>query len=244
MKTMQHSDRLDDHLPASAGTTGDSSVMFSLSALMATETAARTLAATHTSTSAARDESGLIDLSALAAGESPAHLDHLDVFPFGAPAPAEAAAPAQVEDAAATASAKPRRSAVARHAAVALLTALAAGAGLFLGQRAPRAELGPPAAVGFSDATRALAARLPRHDTAAAVTPVATAHDPGARTPANDAPITVAVAQRAPAVRSRSTTGAVTPQARAPQDKVDKRVPPADPCNGDLACAMRRATGG
>ncbi|WP_437692666.1 hypothetical protein [Sorangium sp. So ce176] len=251
MKSTQHKEWTNEHRSAVANPGEDTSVAFSVDAEPTTESAAAaTSPAAHVADDDRDASSGVIDLSALRAGErsAPQVLDVLPIFPFGEP-PASARAPASAQGAA--------RPAWRARQATALLAAAGAVVALTVGFVAPRAaDPGPPATAGLAAATRALEARLPR-----AEPPAAELAERAQRAPAPSAPSAaeravagapggdpgiVVAARRAPEGRAR-VTGAAAPQhgkAGAAATGADDRRAPADPCGGDLMCAMRRATGG
>jgi hypothetical protein len=218
---------MDRSHPAGPAPAGDS-VMFSLSALLAKEEAAAP-PASATGSRATQDGSGLIDLSMLAGGpiQVPAHVHVLPFGPPPAPPVVTELAPAPV----------PR--APARTWALAALAVAAAGGLMAVFLFTPRAEPGPPAVAGLATATSALAARLP---------PIAPprAPEPPAPPPAVRAEDAVGAGRDSAFAGSNRLPSNRTPGDR-PKDpratrEPPKVPPPADPCHGDLLCAMRRAT--
>ncbi|WP_199693598.1 hypothetical protein, partial [Sorangium cellulosum] len=96
MKSTQHKEWTNEHRSAVANPGEDTSVAFSVDAQPTTESAAATTSpAAHVADDDRDASSGVIDLSALRAGErsAPQVLDVLPIFPFGEP-PASARAPA------------------------------------------------------------------------------------------------------------------------------------------------------
>ncbi|WP_437960289.1 hypothetical protein WME76_12030 [Sorangium sp. So ce119] len=255
MKSTQHKEWRNEHRSAVANPGEDTSVAFSVDAQPTTESAAATTpSAAHVADDDRDVSSGVIDLSALRAGEhrAPHVLDVLPIFPFGEP-PASTRAPASARAPAAPAQGGSRRAWRARPA-VALLAAAGAVTALTVGFAAPRAaDPGPPATAGLAAATRSIEARLPRAEAPAAepaeraqVAPAPPEAERAAAGVPGDDPGTVVAARRAPEGRAR-VTGAPAPQhgnaGSATTGAADRRAP-ADPCRGDLMCAMRRATGG
>jgi hypothetical protein len=199
----------------------------------------------------ARDGSGIIDLRALMAtvqqptGDASASgtatdrtpipvIRHFPVYPLGrpeasasAPPPAPPAPPA------------PRRF----KAATALLLALSGAAlgALLLRARpapAPRAVSVPPvghtahtAVMREAEPTPKLESTSPRRDAA----PSASTASGAPRPPTSATPRATAPARRSPRMRAPAT-------AAKPPPAPPKPSPPPDPCNGDLMCAMKRAT--
>ncbi|WP_437681636.1 hypothetical protein [Sorangium sp. So ce131] len=254
MKSTHHNDWRNDHQTAAASPTEDTSVAFSLDAVRAREDAAATTSPAPRSADDDRDvSSGLIDLAALRtaeqSGRSPV-LDVLPIFPFGEP-PAPDALASSASPASAAASAAPAAHATRRgwraHSGAALLAAAAAAvAALTVGFSSPRADLGPPAATGIGAAVSSIEVRLPRVESpAAAPAELAQVELPTERAVPAEEP-GAAAPPRAPAGRSRAPGAAApqTPRSGAPAQGDAGRRAPADPCGGDLMCAMRRATGG
>ncbi|WP_437615404.1 hypothetical protein WMF20_18425 [Sorangium sp. So ce834] len=270
MKSTQHKEWRNEHPSVVNSPADDTSVTFSLDAPVADEDAAD---ATSPAAHAAGDDrdvpSGQIDLTALsagAAGAPPRVLDVLPIFPFGEPpastrGPASMRGPASARPPAAPSPDAPRRVWRARSAA-ALLAAAAAVAALTAGISTLDAAPGPPAKAGLAAAARALEARLPRIEPTAAGTPAveataaatdaaaarapASTDEPGAAAASRRAPGAAVASQRAPEDRARSSGAAAPPRDNAgpaAPSTPDHRAP-ADPCRGDLMCAMRRATGG
>jgi hypothetical protein len=276
MKSTQQSDCMDEHRVAGESPrTEESSVTFSLSALIAMESDPARLPSAARTSGDDRSDSGLIDLAALIAGEQPASSDLLDIFPFGAP-PASGAQPmaqgAPTPDDESTLAGVDTPAGARAHgprarSAAALLAVAAGAAALVAGLAARQAPHGPPAAAGIAQAARSL--NVPSQP-AAPPAPAARGGRPDERTPASAG--LGAVAARSPSQGRPRTSGAVSPAhpdsarppaqhlrhagsaspLRAPQPDRDRaaarnrteRRAPADPCNGDLTCAMRRATGG
>ncbi|WP_437941576.1 hypothetical protein [Sorangium sp. So ce341] len=265
MKSTQHKEWRNEHPSVVNSPADDTSVTFSIDAPAAGDDAAD---ATSPAARAADDDrdvpSGQIDLSVLsadAAGAPPKVLDVLPIFPFGEPpastrGPASMRGPASARTPAAPSPDAPRRAGRVR-SAVALLAAAAAVAALTAGISTPDAAPGPAATAGLAAAARAIDARLPRIDpTAAEATTAATdaaaerapasTDEPGAAVASQRAPGAAVASQRAPEGRARSTGTAAPPRGNAgpaAPNTTDRRAP-ADPCGGDLMCAMRRATGG
>jgi hypothetical protein len=200
-------------------------------------------AAPKSRSTAREDDSGLIDLASLTAqskGSGPPSpvLAHAQIFPFGAPpesvrAP-QPAAPAVAQEPAKAAAPSRKGAWIAAACALVAVAALAGGvsaATLPSGETKTLATaLAPFAAQG---ALVAKAATPPAEPVASTETPAEPQAKIDARTPAHRGP----VASVGPS-RPKTPNG----------DKGDtvKKDPPAkpkDPCNGDLMCAMRRATG-
>jgi hypothetical protein len=201
-------------------------VLFSLHALMAKGDG-------EAPDAARRDESGLIDIKALAAAAtepartaSPPEV-HLDIFPFEAPPPPVTAI-APVE-----AIAEPPARTTSRRglliAGALLIGAAAAAIGLTLS--AP----GTPALTAADNVgTVAEAAR----QGTAAIPPPAAPSQPEPKNPPQNPSRLDPRPQRTPGTPSPTPTN---PQPTPTAKKVDVKPPVADPCGGDLMCAMRRA---
>jgi len=208
------------------GARDESSVLFSLHALMAK--------GDGEAPDARRDESGLIDIKALAAAaaKEPARTAsppevHLDIFPFEAPPPpVTEAAPVEAE--------LPARTTSRRGLLIAgglLIGAAAAAIGLTLS--AP----GTPA-LAAADNVGAVA-EAARQGTAALPPPAAPSQPEAKSVPQNPSrPDARPQPQRIPGTPSPTPT---TPQPTPTVKKVEAKPPVADPCGGDLMCAMRRA---
>ncbi|WP_437515110.1 hypothetical protein [Sorangium sp. So ce1099] len=253
MKSTQHKEWKNEHRSAVTSPAEDTSVAFALDAQPATENAV----ATPSPAAAASDDdrgppSGLIDLTALRASDESAQprvLDLLPVFPFGEP-PASVRAPVSASAPATPSHDGPRRAWHARSTA-ALLAAAAAVVAVTAGLAATRAaDPGPPATAGLAAAARDAEARLPRI-AAPAAEPAERAQSASQvertiASVAGDEPDSAVAARRTPEGRAR-VTGTAAPQngksGPAAPDAADRRAP-ADPCRGDLMCAMRRAAGG
>lgn len=213
-----------------AGERDESSVLFSLHALMAKGDE-------EAKSSARRDESGLIDIKALAAAAakepsqtktaSPPEV-HVDVFPFGAPAaapPIHAVPPVEAIDTPIAQKTSRRGLLIAG----ALLIGVAAAAiGVTLS--AP----GTPALAAADNV--GVVAENARQGTAAIPPPVAEPAQPEAKSPAP--PQTQTQTQRAQRTPGPTPT---TPQPTPTVKRAETKPPAADPCGGDLMCAMRRA---
>ncbi|AUX42226.1 hypothetical protein SOCE26_036530 [Sorangium cellulosum] len=254
MKSTQHNDWRNDHRTAAASPAEDTSVAFSLDAQRARDDAAATTSPAPRSADDDRGpSSGLIDLAALRtaeqSGRSPV-LDVLPIFPFGEPpapdAPASTASPALDAASPAPSAGATRRLGRAHQGAALLAAAAAAVAALTVGFSSPRAALGPPAATGIGAAVSSIEVRLPRLEApAAAPAELAQVELPAERAVPTEEPGATA-SPRAPVGRSRAS-GAAAPQpsrSGTPAQGDTGRRAPADPCGGDLMCAMRRATGG
>ncbi|WP_437593452.1 hypothetical protein [Sorangium sp. So ce1000] len=261
MKYTQHEEWRNEPRAAVTSPGEDTSVSFSvdassLDAPAITEDAAITTWPTARDAREDRDESsGQIDLTALTAGEEgarPRVLELLPIFPFGEP-------PASAPVTAAPTHGAPARAWRARSAAV-VLVAAAAIAALTAGISAPDAAAnGPRATAGLASVARAVEARLPPIEAPAAAQaerahvapPVELAGsigDRGAVVTSRRAPEGRAPEGRAPAPGAAAPVlGATAPihgkAGPAAPATTDRRAP-ADPCRGDLLCAMRRATGG
>ncbi|WP_437282083.1 hypothetical protein WME90_16425 [Sorangium sp. So ce375] len=254
MKYTQHEEWRNEPRATFSSPGEDTSVSFSvdapspdapaLDAPAIAEDAAVTMSpAAHAASEEGDASSGQIDLSALKAGEEgarPQVLDLLPIFPFGEP-PTSAHVPAAPTRGA------PTRARRARSVAV-LLAAGAAIAALTAGVSAPDADApGPRATAGVAAAARALEAGVP-HIEAPAAAPAERAQvaPPVERAVAGDEPDAVVAARRAPEGRARATGAAAPPHGKTvpAAPGTTERSAPADPCRGDLLCAMRRATGG
>jgi hypothetical protein len=191
------------------------------------------------------DESGLIDLQALMAAhesratETPADagvVQHIAVYPFGAPPSQRPPAPAPVA-AVAPEPPRPSHAKKALIAAAAVLLAGAAAAGFLLGRTSPQTAPNAPAdSAGQALSTPAENARIG----APAGDPAQKAADP-ATTPAETTGPSAPTQPR--------TTRPLTPKTpKGPVQKVASKTtpppppPPADPCKGDLLCNMKRST--
>jgi hypothetical protein len=205
-------------------------VLFSLHALMAKGDG-------EAPDAARRDESGLIDIKALAAAAkepsqartaSPPEV-HLDIFPFEAPPP-----PPPVTEAAPVEAELPARTTSRRGLLIAgglLIGAAAAAIGLTLS--AP----GTPA-LAAADNVGAVA-EAARQGTAALPPPAAPSQPEAKSVPQNPSrPDARPQPQGIPGTPSPTPT---TPQPTPTVKKVEAKPPVADPCGGDLMCAMRRA---
>ncbi|UQA58273.1 hypothetical protein [Polyangium aurulentum] len=189
-------------------------------------------------TTARDDDSGLIDLAALVAeskGNAPAPvLAHAPIFPFGAPEP-------EPQPVVATATAEEPAKPVAKSrkgawiAAACALVAVAAIAG------------GVNAATASSGEAMALSTGLaPFAEQGALVARAATPPEPVASIEKPEEPESEPKAEaRTPTLRGPIVNRPKGPVANKGGEVVKKDPPakPKDPCNGDLMCAMRRATG-
>jgi hypothetical protein len=224
------------------GATGrrdETSVMFSLSALMAKGTA---------TSEPTTDESGLIDLKAIAAAAGkPAEtaLTTADIAPFPfeiapAPQPAEAPAIARAEEAEARAPARRSRALL-----VGAIIAVAAVAMAFVGTRSMAGEHARAAEIDLGYATRhaaSVVASIPAPKAAEAPPSDAPA-DPGAQKAATT------TAQRSTAKQGTQSQGKQGTPPAATNDKTTTSTsngqtgtkPPSGPC--DLMCQMQRAAG-
>jgi hypothetical protein len=210
------------------GARDESSVLFSLHALMAKGDG-------EAPDAARRDESGLIDIKALAAAAkdpvrtaSPPEV-HLDIFPFEAPPPPAPVTEAAPVEAIGELPAKTTSRRTLMIAGALLIGAAAAAIGLTLS--AP----GTPA-LAAADNVGAVA-EAARQGTAAIPPPAPPSQPEAKSVPQNPSrPDARPQPQRIP-----GTPTPATPQSTPTAKKVDVKPPVADPCGGDLMCAMRRA---
>jgi hypothetical protein len=271
MKSTQHPRKDEDEAsPAgdkpkrTSGPRDENSVVISLSALLAMEEDA----AAH-DTPSAGDDDGLIDFAAPWTQEEQRYTGYVGVFPFGTPtdssvfkAPVESM-PFDVPVASMPfdASAEPppfgrppeltplpfemslvplptgRRPKAGLVGALGLLAAAAVATGVWLG--APREALRAPAQAGLSQVARTVATRLPRLVQA-----------PAPATAEHETPVKGSKDRKKGTKKRSGTSGgaAARPARPAAVEReqpapVAATAPNADPCNGDLACAMHRATG-
>ncbi len=198
------------------------------------------------------ENSGLIDLRALmAAAKSTAHdepvdsaeIGHLPVYPLGAPA--SQPPPAPPVQVAAPAPHAGRGQKVFAAVAVLVLAAVAAGVGVLLLARAPagttadvRVDTAGPTIHALPEAAKVDVAPPTDSPVAAPRDPVpAVATAPGATPspeikarPGKPGPLP---GPAKPPAGQKTATGQKTPPAKSPA---------ADPCKGDLLCAMKRST--
>lgn len=217
-----------DGQPQGAGSEIEGSEMFSLSALTA-----QGAGPVRAPAPSDPDDSGLIDLNALlgqTAAPAAADVvpDHISVSMFDIPAAPPSEIPALVPDASSQRLARMWQT-VAALCALGLVVAIAALASV-------------PADRPSVAAAPVIAPTQPAPELRAAVDPVIAPADPSlselpppARTePVKDATAPVKTSVRStPPSKNRSET-----QVKKP---AEKKAPPADPCNGDLRCAMERA---
>ena len=222
-----------------AGARDESSVLFSLGALMAKGEAEEARGP-----GAARDESGLIDIKALAAAAarepakssvaSPPQV-HIDIFPFEAPLPA----PTPINEVAPVEAIGelPAKTTSRRGLFVAgalLIGAAAAAIGIGL------SGTGTPA-LAAADSVGAVA-EVARLGTVAVPPPAAAPSQADAKTPAPPQNQPQNPTRLDPRPQRTPSPTPTTPQPTATAKKVENTKPPvADPCGGDLMCAMRRA---
>ena len=228
-----------DGQPQGAGSEIEGSEMFSLSALTALAAGA-----VRAPAPADRDESGLIDLNALL-GETAAPAaadvvpDHISVSMFDIPAAPPSELPALAPDASTQRLARMWQT-VAALCALGLVVAIAALASV-------------PADRPSVAAAPVIAPAQPTPELRAAADPVTAPADPSLSElppPARTEPVEVAVApvKKSPRSTTPSKNRSETPVKKPAENSetpvkkpVEKKAPPADPCNGDLRCAMERA---
>lgn len=216
-----------------AGARDESSVLFSLHELMER--------GGGETPNPGRDESGLIDIKALAAAaaKEPAKTAsppavHVDIFPFEAPLPAPPViASAPVEAVVAPPAPKTSRRGVLVAGAL-LVGAAAAALGIALNSS------GAPA-VAAADPLGGVA-ETARQGTNALPPPAAAPSPKEAKSPA-PTPLKHENPSRPEPRRTTSTTSPTptTPQPTPTAKKVEAKPPATDSCGGDLMCAMRRA---
>jgi len=217
-----------------AGARDESSVLFSLGALMAKENEEAPYAGR-------RDESGLIDIKALAAAaaKDPSQAKaarppavHVDIFPFEAPLPPPPAIEAAPVDAidALPALKTSRRGVLVAGALLIGAAAAALGVALSSSGAPPVAAADPLGGV----------AETARQGTNALPPPAAAPSPKEAKSPA---PTPQQNPSRPEPRRTTSTTSPTptTPQPTPTARKVEAKPPATDACGGDLMCAMRRA---
>lgn len=128
------------------------------------------------------------------------------------------------------------RPALRRYGALGLLAAAAAA--LVLGLGAPRDVLQASAQGGLSQAARSIETRLPRVEVSAPITAARETPRKGAKDKKGS--------KKRHGVRGggRPTPQPIAAESEPPAPQASPRpASPGDPCNGDLACAMNRATG-
>lgn len=246
---------------AGAGPRDEDSVVISLSALIAMEEAAIAKAAGARSEPGARGAGG----GQGAAGGEQERSSYLDLFPFGAPTelspfrapeltPVPSEVPIDLRPMAGGTTAG-RRAAVL-YGAAGLVGALVIASAVWLGgQRAPSGGAAAQVAqAGVGHAARAALAALPQVEAPPAVAAAApwarpvdaegerSKRDAKKARPAASASGGKAAAPKRAAGRREAPSGTAAPKQQQGQGAA--RATSGDPCNGDLACAMRRATGG
>ncbi len=221
--------------PAPVGARHDDSSLFSLDSLKRTEEEARQ--------QKRNDDSGLIDLKALAAlaAERPPQTDVAvssviappDLFTIAAPVVPMIAPPITVA-APEVAQPKPNRTGI--FVGLGVVVAALAAVGVFTATR------GPDAAAAAASATP-VAAALPPAATAAAAPqpdePKVAAVNPGERAPKEAPPTPTATATAAPKAAVAVVRGPMPKAAPKEDAPAAPPKPPADAC--DLACQMQRA---
>ncbi|WP_437670446.1 hypothetical protein [Sorangium sp. So ce131] len=242
---------------AAAGPRDENSVIISLSALLAVEEAAASKTASARSDQGARS-AGVVDIDGLSAGGDQERASYLDLFPFGAPAelpafrpPDLTPVPSEVPIDLLPRGGRPAAGGRLRYGALAVVGAAVIAAAAWIG--APREALHGAAQAGVGHAARAAGARLPKVEAppAAAI--------PGAPSSGKQGDKARERAQRGDKARAAAPAGgggaktaekraaasrSPAPAEAAPAKRQGGAAASGDPCNGDLACAMRRATGG
>jgi len=188
-------------------------------------------------TTARDDDSGLIDLAALVAqskGSAPAPvLAHAPIFPFGAPEPQPVVATATAEEPAKPV-AKSRKGAWIAAAALVAVAAIAGGVNAATAASGEAKALATGLAPFAEQGSLVARAATPAEPVASNEKPAEPESEPKAeaRTPTLRGPVASVNRPKGPGA---SKGGEVV--------KKDPPAKPKDPCNGDLMCAMRRATG-
>jgi hypothetical protein len=188
---------------------------------------------------AREDDSGLIDLASLAAQakeSAPAPvLAHAPIFPFGAPEPAPQPVAAPIAQEPSKAAATPRKGAwIAAACALVGAAAIAGGVNAATGASGKAQALVTGLAPFAEQGALVARAATPPEPVASKEKPAEPEAKPNDRTPAHRGPVA--------SIGPNRPRGPVAKNG----DEVVKKDPPAkpkDPCNGDLMCAMRRATG-
>ncbi|WP_437586306.1 hypothetical protein [Sorangium sp. So ce1000] len=234
---------------AAAGPRDENSVVISLNALLAVEKAAST-------TSGARADhrarsSGMVDIHGSAAGDGD-RSSYLEIFPFGAPSelpafrpPDLTPVPSEVPIDLGPPRARRGAGARVRYGIVGVVAAAIVASAVWLG--APRETLQAAAQPGVRQAASAALTHLPKVEAKAAAVPAAAppakkgdkARERGAKTRSADP----AAGGKPAAKRASESNGSAALSAAPPASPGGARKA-GDPCNGDLDCAMRRATGG
>jgi hypothetical protein len=253
MKTHSGSnDSMRDNQPKATGSSAEeNSVTFSLSALMAQGTQAP---ASQRSGSAAKDDSGLIDLNALSAMEDnvskltgvssqpvASRPSHMGLFSLDAPSvatPLSAAVQLDEDEP----KKKPSRAWIWIAGGG---VAVAAVAAFFIGMNGGNGEhaQGAPGAGAGTASPAAVVPAVLESQKAAEPAKVA-AVDPGApkevaKEATKETPKTIAVKAPGTQAKFSSTRSDSSEKAAKPEEK---KAPAGDPCKGDLMCAMQRAT--
>ncbi|AUX45365.1 hypothetical protein SOCE26_068470 [Sorangium cellulosum] len=245
---------------APAGPRDENSVVISLSALLAVEEEAAASKASSARSEHGARSAGVVDIQGLSAGGEQERSSYLDLFPFGAPTelpafrpPDLTPVPSEVPIDLLPRGGRPAAGARWRYGVLGLAGAAVIASAAWLG--APREALHGAAQAGVGHAARAAQARLPKTE----APPVAAI--PGAPSSGKQGDKARERAQRGEKARAAAPAGgggARTAEKRAAASRspapaaaaaaAPKRQGGAgaagDPCNGDLVCAMRRATGG